>query len=352
MRRLMRAPAFWVGGGWPADLLAPIAWIWGSVAAATMRRPPRVLAPVPVIAVGNFTAGGAGKTPTVAALVALARRAGFAPAILSRGYGGRLAGPLRVDPTRHGAADVGDEPLLHARIAPTIVARDRAAALAVLADCAADLLILDDGFQNPALAKDLALVVVDGGYGLGNGRVLPAGPLRAPIGVQLDHADALVLIDGGEPPVAGIDRLAREAGRRGLAVLGARLVVEDGDRLAGRRVLAYAGIGRPEKFAASLRGCGAEVVDLVAFADHQPLEERDAEALLARAAVDGLELVTTTKDAARLAAATTPALQRLSLASRVVAVDLVFDDEAAVLALLTELRAPVRARRAARRPRS
>jgi tetraacyldisaccharide 4'-kinase len=181
---------------------------------------------------------------------------------------------------------------------------------------------------------------------------MPAGPLRAPLVVQFDHADALVLIDAGEPAVAGIERLRAQAARRGLPVLTARLVVEDGARLAGRRVLAYAGIGRPEKFAASLRGCGAEVVELVAFADHQPLDGPQAEDLLARAAAGGLELVTTEKDAARLSGSTTGALARSSgsgalarlvIASRVAAVDLVFDDEAAVTALLGGLRRATRA---------
>ena len=337
MGRLTRAPAFWRAGGPAAALLAPVAGLWGTIAGWRMKRSPSVHAPVPVIAVGNFTAGGAGKTPTTAALVGLARRAGFSPAVLTRGYGGELAGPLRVDLTRHDAAAVGDEPLLHARIAPTIVARDRAAGLALVPDCGADLVILDDGFQNPTLAKDLALVVVDRGYGLGNGRVMPAGPLRAPLAVQLDHASALVLIDAGEPDAASLAPLLAEARRRALPVVAARLVLHEPARLSGRRVLAWAGIGRPDKFAATLAAAGAAVVELVPFADHQRLAEADAAALLARAAAGGLDLVTTEKDAARLAGATTPMLMRLALASDVAAVDLVFDDEASVVALLTGL---------------
>ncbi len=338
MARPPRPPAFWDAGGWPSVLLAPVGWVWGRVAAWNMARPPRTFAPMPVIAVGNFTAGGAGKTPTVAALVGLARRAGFAPAVVTRGWGGRLAGPVRVDPTRHDAADVGDEPLLHARLAPTIVARDRAAALALLPAAGADLVILDDGFQNPSLGKDLSLVVVDRGQGIGNGRVMPAGPLRAPLDVQMDRASALVVVDSGEADAPGLAVLRAEAARRRLPVLEARLVLQEPDRLAGRRLLAYAGIGRPSKFAATLATAGAQVVDLVAFADHQPLSETDAEALLARAAAEGLELVTTEKDAARLAGATSPMRMRLAVTSRVAAVELVFADEAAVLALLAGLR--------------
>lgn len=335
-----RAPAFWETGGWPSRLLAPVAALWGAVAAARLARPPAVHAPVPVIAVGNFTAGGAGKTPATVALVDLARRAGFSPAVMTRGYGGALAGPLRVDLTRHRAADVGDEALVHARYAPTIVSRDRAAGLRLLADCGADFLILDDGFQNPTLAKDLSLVVVDRGHGIGNGRVIPAGPLRAPLGPQLDHASALVIVDAGEPDAPSLGSLLVEATRRGLPIFSARLVLRQPERLAGRRVLAYAGIGRPAKFAATLTAAGAEVVDLVPFADHRMLEEADAERLLARAGERGLDLVTTEKDAARLAGSSTPALMRLALASRVAAVDLVFDDEAAILGRLTALRRP------------
>ncbi len=338
MSRLSRAPDFWRSEGGVSRLLSPVAAIWGAVAVRRMSAAATHRASVPVIAVGNFTAGGAGKTPTTAALVGLARRIGFSPAVLTRGFGGRLSGPLVVDPARHDAAQVGDEPLLHARLAPTIVARDRAAGSALVADCGADLLILDDGFQNPTLAKDLAIVVVDRGYGVGNGRVLPAGPLRAPLDVQLDHASALVVIDAGEPDAPSLAALLAEARRRGLPVVSARLVLREPARFAGRRLLAWAGIGRPEKFAATLAAAGAAAVDLAAFGDHQHLAEADAEALLARAAEAGLDLVTTEKDAARLGGATSSALKRLAEASDVAAVDLVFDDEAAIVALLARLR--------------
>ncbi|MDK9695974.1 MAG: tetraacyldisaccharide 4'-kinase [Siculibacillus sp.] len=340
--RQMRAPDFWTSGGVAATALAPIAAIWGLLAGTRMRRRPSVLAPVPVIAVGNFTAGGAGKTPTTATLVGLARRAGFSPAVMTRGYGGDLAGPVRVDASRHGADEVGDEALLHAALAPTIVARDRTAGLALLAECGADLVILDDGFQNPTLAKDLSLVVVDRGHGIGNGRVMPAGPLRAPLAVQLDLASALVVVDSGEAEAPGLAALLAEADRRRLPVLSARLVLEAPERLAGRRVLAWAGIGRPEKFAATLAAAGVDVVELVAFGDHQRLEPADAEDLLARAEARGLDLVTTEKDVARLAGRMEPALMRLALAVRVASVDLVFDDEAAVSALIAELHRPAR----------
>ena len=338
MGGLMRAPDFWRKTGGAAFWLAPIGWIWGAVSGWRMRAAPGVHASVPVVAVGNFTVGGAGKTPTTAALIELARRAGFSPVVMTRGYGGRLAGPVRVDPTRHDSAEVGDEPLLHARTAPTIVARDRRQGVRFVETCGADLVLLDDGFQNPTLAKGLSLVVVDRGYGLGNGRVMPAGPLRAPLAVQLARASALVVIDSGEEETTGLAGLLDDARRRGLPVFTARMVLHEPERFTGRRLLAWAGIGRPEKFAATLAAAGAETVELVAFADHQRLEEVEAERLLARAAARGLDLVTTEKDAARLIGATSPMAMRLALASRVAAVDLVFDDEAAVVALLAGLR--------------
>ncbi|TBW34980.1 tetraacyldisaccharide 4'-kinase [Siculibacillus lacustris] len=331
---IARAPRFWTTGGPLALLAAPIAAIWGAVAARRMAAPPRAVAPMPVIVVGNYTAGGAGKTPTVLALVPLLRAAGFTPAILSRGWGGSDTGPRLVDPACDDASRVGDEPLLEAAIAPTVVSRDRIAGLATVAATGADLLILDDGFQNPALARDLRLVVVDAGVGIGNGRVIPAGPLRAPLGVQLAATDLILLVASDEPPAASVAPLRAAAAARGVPVLGARLVARAPEDVAGRRVLAYAGIGRPEKFAAGLAAAGATVVDLVAFADHRPLDEADAARLLARCAVGNLVPVTTEKDAARARGTQGDARARLAAASVVFAVDLVVDDPAALVAAI------------------
>ncbi len=291
----MRPPAFWnAGPGHPAArALAPLAALYGRRSAARMDRA-GTGAPCPVVCVGNFTLGGAGKTPTALALAGRLRDLGASPAFLTRGYGGRLAGPVRVDPDRHGAADTGDEPLLLARHAPTIVARDRVAGARLCVEAGAGVIVMDDGLQNPTLAKDLSLAVVDAGAGLGNGRVFPAGPLRVPLARQWPHVHGLVLVGDG----AAGESLAEAAVRRGVPVHRARLV--PGGNWAGRRVLAFAGIGRPEKMFATLREAGAEVVATRAFPDHHPYGGTELGALAAEAGRLGAELVTTHKDHVRL----------------------------------------------------
>lgn len=247
---------------------------------------------MPVVCVGNAVAGGAGKTPVVLSLAARLRRRGRSVHILSRGYGGSVAGPLRVDPARHGAAEIGDEPLLLAEMAPTWVARDRVAGgRAALADGAA-LLLLDDGFQNPRLVKDLSLLVIDGSYGFGNGRILPAGPLREALAAGLVRADAAVLM--------GEDRAGIAARLRGKPLLRARLVPDAAERFAGKPVIAFAGIGRPAKFFDTLEGTGAHIVARHGFADHHRYGEAELSRLAAEADASGAALVTTAKDAARL----------------------------------------------------
>ncbi|WP_246161472.1 tetraacyldisaccharide 4'-kinase [Segnochrobactrum spirostomi] len=263
-----------------------------------MTRPPRARAAVPVVCIGNFVAGGAGKTPTALLIAGIARELGRRPVFLSRGYGGREAGPLAVDPARHDAADVGDEPLLLAAAAPTVVSRDRPAG-AVLASTLGDLIVMDDGFQNPSLAKDLSIVVVDGGFGIGNGRCIPAGPLRAPLPVQLDRADAVLVIGDPAPALAHLDaaltahRTPRFAGH---------LVPRDPAHLAGRRVVAFAGIGRPEKFFDSVRKTGAIIAATRPFPDHHAFTEKDAADLLSLCASEAAVPLTTAKDGARLPA--------------------------------------------------
>ncbi len=247
-----------------------------------------------MLCVGNFTLGGAGKTPTALALCAHLRDLGSRPAFLTRGYGGRLAGPVRVDPERHGADETGDEPLLLARAAPTILARDRPAGARLCAEAGADCIVMDDGLQNPSLTKTLSLAVVDAGAGLGNGCCFPAGPLRAPLARQWPHVHGLVLIGSG----AKGERVAEDAARRGLPVHRACLV--PGADVAGRRVLAFAGIGRPAKFFETLREAGAEVVATRAFPDHHPYAAADTARLAAEAERLGADLVTTQKDHVRL----------------------------------------------------
>ncbi|GEO81708.1 tetraacyldisaccharide 4'-kinase [Pararhodospirillum oryzae] len=317
----MRTPEFWASDAFPARLLEPLGYLY---AAATRRRLARgrpVDPGVPVLCVGNLTAGGAGKTPLAQAVMTVVRGLGVEGHFLSRGYGGRLKGPVAIDPIRHGADEVGDEPLLLADMAPCWVARDRAAGARAAVAAGAGALVMDDGHQNPGLRKALSLVVVDGGFGFGNRRILPAGPLREPIRVGLARADAVVRIG---PDRTGADAWIPE----GLPCLGARL--EPGPsaaRLVGRRVVAFAGIGRPAKFFESLHALGAEVVAAHPFADHYPYAETDIQPILDEAwSLDAVP-VTTAKDAMRL-----PPDQRPQV--DVVGVRVAFDDPAAFHALI------------------
>lgn len=299
----MRAPGFWDDGGPLAWLLAPAGAVFGGITAWRMARP-GAKAPVPVVCVGNFTAGGAGKTPTAIAIAAMLRQAGRQPVFLSRGYGGTVRAPVQVDPALHRAAQVGDEPLLLARHGPTVVSPDRVAG-AALAATLGDVIVMDDGLQNPSLAKDLRLAVVDGGSGIGTGLCVPAGPLRAPLSPQLRHVDAVVLIGDGAAGAA----VAARAAAAGVPVFTASLVPEvaAAARLAGRSVLAFAGIGRPGKFFATLEALGATIGARNAFADHHAFTRAELDGLLQEAARGSLVPVTTEKDRVRLAGMLTPA---------------------------------------------
>lgn len=326
----MRAPEFWTQGGLAPALLAPCALLYRAGGALRERMTTAWAAPVPVICVGNLTVGGAGKTPTALAIGRVLQEFGLSVMFLSRGYGGSAKGPVLVDPAAHDARTVGDEPLLLARCAPTWVGRDRRDAARLAIADGADVLVMDDGLQNPSLRKDLRLVVVDGSYGFGNERVLPAGPLREPLARGLARADAFVVI--------GPDRL--DLGRRlsvRAPVLAAALVPDDAARgLAGRKVHAFAGIGRPDKFFATLDAIGAVRAAAHGFADHHPYREDEIEPLLADAERAGAVLVTTAKDHVRLP----PALRGRVTA---VAVDLKFEDPAALERLLRAAVAPAKA---------
>ncbi len=317
----MREPAFWwqPGGG---KLLAPLGALYGAVASARMAAP-GASAGVPVICLGNLTAGGAGKTPAALTVAHLLLAAHARPFFLSRGYGGQLAGPVRVDLSFHHAADVGDEPLLLAGLAPTYVARDRVAGASAARLGGAGVIVMDDGFQNPSLKKDLAIVLVDGTRGVGNGRIIPAGPLRAPLEAQLARAHAIVVV-GPADKAASITDAAR---RRGIAIFHARLEPDRGSvaALAGRKVLAFAGIGNPDKFFATLSEAGIAVAERISFPDHHRYTANEAGELLARASAAGLVLMTTEKDHIRLGG--NPDLAALATRANALPVRLVVEEE-------------------------
>jgi tetraacyldisaccharide 4'-kinase len=272
---------------------------------------------VPVVCVGNFVAGGAGKTPTAITLARMLLDRGEHPFFLSRGYGGsRPAIPMLVDASQHAADEVGDEPLLLARVAPTVVTEDRAAGAHFAIRRGASVIVMDDGLQSRKLEPDLALAVVDGETGIGNGLCIPAGPLRAPLAVQLPHVAAVVVVGKGR----GGDDVAEQAAAASVPVLRASLVPDPTAlvRLRGKKFLAFAGIGRPEKFFTTLVDAGLSVVATVSYPDHHRFRESDIMALQAKAAKERLTLVTTEKDATRLEA---PIAETLP-------VTLVFADEA------------------------
>lgn len=293
----MRAPDFWTRQDWTArctaGALSPLGWLYGAATdwKRTHASPHRARATV--ICVGNLTAGGSGKTPVVRAVVGLLQAQGLSPVVLSRGYGGNISNAVFVDAKAHRASDVGDEPLLLASAGPVIVARDRRRG-AELADAhGADVIVMDDGHQNFTLAKDLSIVVVDAESGFGNGRILPAGPLRESARAGLARANAVVLVGEGNPALPGYSG----------PVLRARLVPLDGSLFSGRKLVAFAGIGRPEKFFATLRKLGAMLIDAVPFADHHTFTTAEIAALKISAQVAGATLVTTEKDFVRLAKA-------------------------------------------------
>ncbi|MEZ5648337.1 MAG: tetraacyldisaccharide 4'-kinase [Alphaproteobacteria bacterium] len=290
----MRTPKFWQKNGMMAHLLSPFSYGWR--AGAWLRRlgvePYR--ASLPVLCVGNIVAGGAGKTPIVLDLLQRLQQRGETPWALIRGYGGTHAGPLMVDPVVHNFRDVGDEALLLATAAPTIVARDRAAGAKLAMKQGATILVLDDGLQNSGLVKTHCFLVMDGSYGLGNGRVIPAGPLRESMTSALTHSHTVIILGEDQHNLAALIGNQRD-------LLKARMTPALGhDSIAGQKVLAFAGIGRPSKFAATLSSLGAQVVGLREFPDHHPYKRKEIAQLLAEAAATQSRLITTTKDFVRL----------------------------------------------------
>ena len=295
----MKTPHFWYGEpSRMATLLTPLGAVYDAAGRLrhALSRPYRP--GIPVLCVGNLVAGGTGKTPVALSLGRRLWDHGIPAHFLSRGYGGQLAGPAPVDPLTHTAEDVGDEPLLLVRVGPAWVARDRVAGAKVIEAAGAPAIIMDDGFQNPTLVKTVSIVVIGGGSGIGNGRLIPAGPLRERPAAGLQRADAVVLI--GDDKTGLTERLAGNWGYHG-PLLRARVVpCPSAGALAGRPVIAFAGIAHPEKLFVTLAEAGATVVGRHGFPDHHPYEEADLVPILAEAEASGAVVVTTEKDHVRV----------------------------------------------------
>jgi tetraacyldisaccharide 4'-kinase len=313
-----------------ASALAPIGALYGRIAERRTTRGEPYRSRLPVICIGNFTAGGGGKTPTAIAVANLVKAMGRSPAFLTRGYGGAEKGPILVK--GQSAEAVGDEPLLLAEVAPTFVAADRVAGAKAIEATDADIIVMDDGFQNPSLAKDVSLIAVDAATGIGNGLVMPAGPLRAPFPGQMARAGALVTIGDGSKAASLIGTFEDQ----GKPVLKAKIEPNCDPRWLGvLPVIGFAGIARPSKFFATLRANGARLIDTHAFPDHHRFAERQARRLLKEAEEKKAMLVTTEKDWARLPDDDVEsALAELKHRSRPFPIMVAFEDEARLKELL------------------
>lgn len=314
-------PFWWEKADWRAWCLSPLSFVYGKVAGHRMARSKRPSVPAPVFCVGNFTVGGAGKTPTAIAIARAAKAKGLKPGFLSRGYGGSLDVTTLVDAGHHRADAVGDEPLLLVREAPTVISRRRLEGAQRLVSEGCDLIIMDDGFQSARLTLDFALVVVDSVRGIGNGHMVPAGPVRAPLVLQMQQMSSMLKVGNA----GAADPLVRQASRAGKPVAVANLVPIANPAVSGSKLLAFAGIADPAKFYRTVTSIGGEIVATRDFPDHHYFAEDEIRDLIRDAEKQGLTLVTTAKDAARLAGHH-GAAEELLARCQVVEVELVFDD--------------------------
>ncbi|MFN3172492.1 MAG: tetraacyldisaccharide 4'-kinase [Hyphomicrobiales bacterium] len=330
-------PYWWPNPGKPQGFgatlkklaLVPASFIYGRVVARRMAQEGAPGA-LPVVCIGNLVAGGAGKTPTSLAVYDVLEDLGLTPAFVTRGYGGSLATTsFRVDPDRHLADEVGDEPLLLARRGETFVGPDRLTSIASAAEIGATCTIFDDGLQNPAIVKNLTIAVVDGRMGVGNGLSHPAGPLRAPVAAQLPHVDFIIVIGKG----MGAHGVVRQAAKRGKPVLSATLEMDIPEHLFGQQIYAFCGIGHPPKFFDRLKEAGLNVVKEKAYPDHHAYTTEDARELVNIAKERGAVLVTTEKDGMRFQGHS-GSLRDLDNATTQIPAKLVFEDPGYLRSLL------------------
>lgn len=314
---MQKEPEFWKNRGWLSAALLPLSWLYRGITRIRQTCCCGFKGAIPVICIGNVTAGGAGKTQVALAIGQMLIDKGYPIAFVSRGYGGTLAGPVQVETTRHNASQVGDEPLLLSTLAPVFVSKDRGKAIILAQKNGAQVIIMDDGFQNPSVQKDFSLLVIDGHHGMGNGRVMPAGPLRETLASALQRCQAVVMVGGDAHRLASVISVP---------ILRAKIEATYNNEKR-KSFVAFAGIARPEKFFNTLEEYGYHAVETVSYPDHYTYKDTDLQELFAKALHHGAALITTEKDAVRLPKETRPSIVTLPVALR-------FEDKAAVERML------------------
>ena len=332
---MVNAPRFWWGKtyGILGMLSLLIAFVYGKIAGARMQKEPTNVADVPVICIGNFVVGGAGKTPFCIMLFEILKSNGFTPVFLTRGYGGNQTEPLQVESRTHTAKLVGDEAILLAKVGATIVAKDRGKGAELATKIGGDIIIMDDGFQNPSLKKDASIVLVDSDVGVGNGRCIPAGPLRAPLDVQVNKTDILVVVGSGE----SAEEVIQIANRYGKKPFYTEFKPTNSKQFNETPILAYAGIGHPQKFFDTLKNENLNVIHEIGFPDHHNYKNGEMKNLLTIAEQESLTLVTTAKDQARLAGIDGDTAAELLKKSQVLEVEMELKDTNALVSQVMKL---------------